>query len=311
MSVNLRMDKKVGFVVCTHNRGKEVSELYESFKQLIELNYTLDIVDNSSDKTSFKLLERIVEKTNSELCKLHKVSPQGLSFARNFALKNIEKDYLWFLDDDVLIPNNFIETLKIIEKKNLPFAFGGKVIPKYPKTPPDWLIKSRMCQNMISCVDYGDKERNLTKTEFLVGANFCINRRDALSCGGFDEGLGRKPGNTLLSNEDTILLEKMSYDKGVQPYYFPEAEILHLIPENRMEFGWFQKRMFWQAISDIIIGREYYPTLSNLSKYFEHLPYQERNHRGILIQQDENLVEAQLGSIYTMTYLMHNADAAS
>jgi len=302
------MNKNICFVVCTHNRGQAVSELLANYVKLAKIQYSVIFLDNSSEEKSYKILKNKIEELNSKFLKIHRLPPLGLSNARNYALKNIDSTYLWFLDDDILIPDQFIEHLKIIENQSLPSVFGGKVTPKFPINPPNWLKNSKLCTNMLSCINYGDSDRQLKKTEFLVGANFCVNSEDAKKCGGFDNNLGRKAGNHLLSNEDIQLVDNIVKLKGREPFYYAGAEIIHLIPIERMKFGWFQKRMFWQAISDIMIGRVYKPKLQNLTHYLEKLPYENRNHRGILMPQNEEVLEAQLNSIYTMTYLMQNLD---
>jgi glucosyl-dolichyl phosphate glucuronosyltransferase len=70
----------------------------------------------------------------------------------------------------------------------------------------------------------------------------------------FDPALGRKGTASLLSNEETALLRAVGND---HTFYIPDMVVDHLVPHERLRADWFRKRVFWQAVSDVLSGSEW------------------------------------------------------
>jgi len=87
--------------------------------------------------------------------------------------------------------------------------------------------------------------------EWIVGANMCFRREVFETFGGFDTGLGRKGTASLLSNEELALFEPIGLSHIL---YDPKLLVEHVIAPERISLAWFRKRVYWQAVSDMMSG---------------------------------------------------------
>jgi GT2 family glycosyltransferase len=174
----------------------------------------------------------------------------GLSNARNHGIAHAAGDIIVFLDDDALVCDTWcIEILRAFEAPNV-MVVGGKVDPKYPMSKlPTWYDEK--LSGYLSCIDWGPRSRRLRVGEWIVGANMAFRKEVFEQYGLFDPSLGRKGNASLLSNDETALLERIGMQRVL---YCPDAAVLHVIPANRMVARWFRRRVYWQAISDIVSG---------------------------------------------------------
>jgi glycosyltransferase involved in cell wall biosynthesis len=177
---------------------------------------------------------------------------QGLSNARNRGIAVSKHEVITFIDDDVLLSQDFIIE---IDKafKSLPDAdiIGGQVILKYPTKKPKWLNEN--LEQYLSKMDYGNEIKSIDFQEnWLVGANISF-RRKALIKNKFNPNLGRV-GNNLISGEETELCCKI-LNEGGKAYYYPLISLQHIITPDRIEKQFFKRRFFSGGISTGIAAK--------------------------------------------------------
>ena len=114
---------------------------------------------------------------------------------------------------------------------------------------PSWFYPE--LANYLSCIDWGGEPRPLKSEEWIVGANMAFRRSVFNKFGLFDTTLGRKGTRSLLSNEEVALMRAIGW---AQIFYIPDMVADHIIPNERIRIDWFRKRVFWQAISDVLAG---------------------------------------------------------
>ena len=290
----------VTVAVCTHNRFELVKKFLGSARRFSEFkSLRLLLVDNSSDKAEFKKFERWHKKSGlpGEII----VSPRlGLSAARNFALSEATSDFVWFLDDDVTLSDNFLENLATLDFGDYKIV-GGKTNPDFEMACPEWLGKRQW--GRFSCIDYGDDFRPVEGGEFLVGANIGFHRETALAFGGFDENLGRKGSATLLSNEEVALTEEIKANHPRSVAYCGTLEVHHLVPASRMQQDWLRKRAIWQAVSDALMNEPRAFDLINVFKFVDTLQPKDRSIRSMLVDMDnEQQFDWQCGALYEFVH---------
>ena len=229
-------------IVCTYNRYELLHNCLTHLEGLTHShskNFEIIVVDNTSSKDR----QDLSWLRNFANTKLVVEERTGLSVARNTGIRLATGSILIFIDDDVEAHPDWLDQLAIAFKGN-PSAqlIGGKVVAKYSSMPrPLWM--SAKCEALLSCVT----------TELLVGANSAYRRDVFDSYGLFRTNLGRKGEATLLSNEESELNARIP---NSAKYYCGRAVVSHVIPPSRLKMQWFRRRVFWQAISDVMSEAE-------------------------------------------------------
>jgi glycosyltransferase involved in cell wall biosynthesis len=253
--------------VITHDRYPELNtclvSLSDDIKNNPSINLELLIIDNSKNKEyNMPLLKSLKSITYNLKVKNIYSQNSSLSHARNLALKKAKGKYVVFIDDDAFIVDGFIKGVKDLVdfEPNFGIAGGPVLTDGYDK--PSWMSPS--IEYVLPYVNWpGDSIRPLLPTEWVVGANFIVNRKDALLVGGFNEFLGRN-GDIALNNEEVDLLLKFSAS-GKPGYWNPFSKVIHPVKESRLRKDFILKRFSWQAVSDVIMENK--PADLSLSKY--------------------------------------------
>ena len=239
-------------IVCTYNRYELLHNCLTHLEGLTHShskNFEIIVVVNTSSKDR----QDLSWSRNFANTKLVVEERTGLSVARNTGIRLATGSILIFIDDDVEAHPDWLDQLAIAFKGN-PSAqlIGGKVVAKYSSMPrPLWM--SAKCEALLSCVDWGNETRLALTTELLVGANSAYRRDVFDSYGLFRTNLGRKGEATLLSNEESELNARIP---NSAKYYCGRAVVSHVIPPSRLKMQWFRRRVFWQAISDVMSEAE-------------------------------------------------------
>jgi len=79
-----------------------------------------------------------------------------------------------------------------------------------------------------------------------------IRKKAIEEVSGFDTQLKSRVGNSLISNEDTLLHRKLQ-QVGYIVYYDPKIIVYHHIPSERLIKKWFIRRFFWAGYSHTYI----------------------------------------------------------
>jgi len=262
---------KVSICICTFN-GHHY--LYDCLRSLVNQNvnaekYEIVVLDNSSNLNNddyekckelskkYLNIKYIVRKTN------------GLSDARNQCLKIASCDYLHFIDDDVTVENNFVESIcNTISKNPNIQIFGGKVKPNWKNCDrPNWLSDTGL--SYLSMLDFGNKEIKFGEIEgmYLVGANIMFSRKILNTYNGFNCNLGRNGNNASLlgAEENDLVFRAVKNNQLVK--YVPSVVVNHIIRKERLNESWFIKRVAWQSVTDVITNTLYMKESGSWSNY--------------------------------------------
>ena len=77
---------------------------------------------------------------------------------------------------------------------------------------------------------------------------------DLIKVGGFDVNLGRIGSNSLLSNEEIVVQNKIRETTKGERGYCAKSQVAHHVDVGRLRKNWFRSRMAWQAVSEVISG---------------------------------------------------------
>jgi len=240
----------ISIIVCTYKRYDLVRNCLTYLERLNHVqstNFEILVVEN----TPHNIRENMEWVSHFTHARVVIEDETGLSSARNTGVRSSTGEIVIFLDDDAEVYEDWLDSLVTAFSKN-PVAqmIGGKVIPKYAlMDKPKWV--SKKCEELLSCINWGDSTRLLRDSEWVAGANLAYRRKVFDSYGLFSTNLGRKGEASLLSNEESELNSRIP---KLAKFYCGNAIVDHVIAPERLDRQWFRKRVFWQAISDVISG---------------------------------------------------------
>jgi len=282
----MRVEVVLSVIIPTHNPKQDyLTRTLEALaaQTLSADRWELVIVDNKSEGIGYRILDVVrgsgvkglsnVEKANVRIVREEKL---GLTHARVRGFQEANGEIVVMVDDDNVLQPDYLErAIKILEKKPQLGAVGGKALPEFEIEPPEWL-KGRSSglglRNLgDSVIVYPDEKLPLVKggkgqagtkikvTEFPecapIGAGMVIRRQAALE---YVEDLKRRDtvvtdrrGKSLASGGDNdICLTALEH--GWELGYFPELELTHLIPKERMTLE-YQCRMTRDSMRSFIV----------------------------------------------------------
>src|SRR3989338_2835619 len=127
---------ELSVIVSSRNRAKQLATLIQclgSQKNIEKLNWDIVIVDNNSSDNTKEVAYAFCEGSNLKINYIFE-SKTGLSYARNTGVLASKGSLLLFVDDDVLIPAEFISNALFgVQEFNEFHIFGFKVLPEWPE----------------------------------------------------------------------------------------------------------------------------------------------------------------------------------
>ena len=176
---------------------------------------------------------------------VHRQDPAGLNAARTAGIARTRGEWIAFLDDDVVVEEDWPEGMRSAFASGLAIAAGRTVAD--PEAPiPGWISPEKLLY--ISVLDLGGRP-GLLGFATPVGANLGVARAWIERAGGFRTGLDRT-GSSLLSGGDTDLVRRIRAAGG-RVEYWPAATVRHRITAERLTKAWFRRRALAQGVSDV------------------------------------------------------------
>jgi glycosyltransferase involved in cell wall biosynthesis len=243
---------RIAAVICSHNRADYLRKALLSLldQSLPETDYEIVVVDNASTDATAGVVQQVAAKAGN-VSYVHEPC-LGLSHARNTGARACSSPFIAYLDDDAAASPVWLEEIlsAFKEHHSRPGCVGGRVLLNWKDGAPAWL--PRKYWSLYTFLDYGETTRELRGKEYLVGANFAVERSLLLSVSGFRTDLGRH-GSSLLSGEEAALLEEVK-SLGRPIVYSGKALVWHAVDSVRLRRMWFFKRVFWDGASQPIMS---------------------------------------------------------
>jgi glucosyl-dolichyl phosphate glucuronosyltransferase len=243
----------LSIVICTFNR---IKSLQKALNSLLNSNvgehfvYEILIVDNNSNDNTREIIKE-EEKRNSSIHYLF-VKTQGLSYARNFGFTKAKGEYIAYIDDDCIVPTDWIREVQNIICENNPDIFGGPYIPYYITKKPKWYKD-----------DYGSfmqgkfpSSKGGVKDFYLCGGNLIIKRKLLITAGGFNVDLGMSGNHIAYAEEGELQKRILQEFPNTKIYFDPELIVLHLVPPHKMRIYWRIRQQFSRGKSLVILNNE-------------------------------------------------------
>ena len=156
---------------------------------------------------------------------------QGRAYALNTGLEVIESPIYAIVDDDLILPSDYLSVVysTFLQHKDVSFV-GGKVLPLWKGNPPQWLTARHWAA--IAMADYGPQKiySDLSNPINLLAAAF---RTDHVKkVGGYHQELGVSK-NRIGGIEDVDLHRRL-WQAGYKGLYNPDIFLYHKVELERL-----------------------------------------------------------------------------
>jgi glucosyl-dolichyl phosphate glucuronosyltransferase len=241
---------KITAIVCTYNRSQKLASTIESLvAQTLprSLGWEILVVDNNSSDETRHVVERF-RRRHPERIRYLIESQQGVSHARNTAIRESRGEILAFIDDDETAGTAWLQNLTANLFSGDWVGAGGRVLPLWDVSRPQWLHpQSSLVSGPLAAFNPSQGPGPLTEPPF--GANMAFRKEVFQKYGGFRTDLGRAGAN-MISNEDTEFGRRLLAAR--QPLrYEPSAITYHPVEERRLRPEYFLTWWFNKGRSDI------------------------------------------------------------
>lgn len=226
--------------ICSYNRAARLGRTLGHIRRLevpLSLDWELLVVDNASTDHT----EDVVRDFQSSVevsVRYVRESHQGLSRARNTAVRSARGDIVAFTDDDVVPEPDWLTRLAEPFRTHECIGVGGRIRRDWEDQPPDWWLELE--DELLAAIvgfDPGGAARPLERPPY--GANMAFRSEAFRRYGGFRTDLGRK-GTRLISGEDTEFgLRLLRANETI--WYAPEATVHHPVSRERATKTYFRK----------------------------------------------------------------------
>lgn len=210
------------------------------------------VVDNGSTDDTSKRMARYASAGSIET--FVETTP-GLSNARNAGVRRAIGDWLLFLDDDVLLPVDFLRRYYCAMRALDHCAFlAGPVRPCFDVAIAPWVgIVLERLPWAFSALDLGEPRRDLEPDQFPFGANMAM-RADVAHQFPFSPDRGFRHGS-MVPGEETALFRSI-VAAGYRGGWVPDVPVRHRMPPERAATTFLMKRAFGQGRAEAADARD-------------------------------------------------------
>ena len=231
----------VSVIVPTRNRARLLQGCVERLLAQEDAPlYEVIVVDNGSTDETPDLLVRLA--AGSDRLRAVREERAGISHARNAGVALAQGELLFFTDDDVLVPDRWVETgVRLFQDESCD-ALGGPVLPVLEGgvALPAW-FGERLYPCLALRPPIGGN-RWLTADDWMpYGASMAFRREMVERAGGFDPALGRR-GDFLGIGEESVLFRRV-LDIGGRVLFSDDFAVEHRIGKDRLRKAYFRKWM--------------------------------------------------------------------
>ena len=241
----------VSVVVCAYtlDRWDQLSLAMASVAAQSAVDETILVVDHNDE-----LLERARTRW-PEARVLANAGPQGLSSARNTALRIATGDIIAFLDDDAVADPGWLDALLAGFTDASVVAVGGSAVPIWPGPagPAPAVLPDELLW-IVGC-SYRGLPTEPGPVRNVMGCSMAFRRAPLMSIGGFNADTGRV-GKLPIGCEETeacILLRQADPSRVV--HYEPSARVRHHVSEDRVRMAYVAHRSWCEGLSKAGIAR--------------------------------------------------------
>jgi GT2 family glycosyltransferase len=172
---------------------------------------------------------------------------QGLSYARNRAVKEAAADWVLYLDDDAKAQEDMVEVaLRTLSERPDSYFFGGVYLPWYHFGRPVW-FKDHYASNKMKYTS----NTVLPSGEFVSGGIMAIHKSVFEQVGDFRTDIGMAGGKIAYGEESDLQIRARK--AGFRILYVPDLVIYHVVAAYKLDLDWFFKAAFALGRDNLIV----------------------------------------------------------
>ncbi len=238
--------------VCTCQRPQMLTECLVSLSQLMPpfgVAASIVIVDNEASESTRELVEAFAAK--SSLPMQHIAEPRrGIAFARNAIIEaalDRQADWIVMLDDDQVVPPDWLQQMKIAQARGNADVVKSSVMYRHPEPLPRWSFpRVKPFEGRLN-----------VKTTQTNGVMFRAALVRAATRDGRHRGLRFDERFNLSSGEDRDFFAR-AYQAGAYMIKTPLAVATEFVPASKCSFSAQLARDYFQEITNTVQDRRFY-----------------------------------------------------
>ncbi|WP_198245572.1 glycosyltransferase [methane-oxidizing endosymbiont of Gigantopelta aegis] len=128
-------------IICSYNRCQNLPDCFSCLeKQVITdpIQWEVLLVDNNSTDNTKQVTEDFNQSSSLNIRYIFE-QKQGLSYARNRGINEAKGTYLMFIDDDIRVTENWLQSIYSTFKQYDCDAVGGRIHIESPNKLPPWI----------------------------------------------------------------------------------------------------------------------------------------------------------------------------
>ncbi len=217
---------RISVIVPTFNRSSALRNCVESLltQTLDPLLFEIIIVDNNSKDATKEIMKKYVDFPSHNI-RYVKEPRQGYQYACNTGAKAAKAAILAYTDDDVICETRWLEELLGVYDDEQIGCAGGKIIVKWDKDPPLWVLPYEAYFGQLDETTLGSTFRILQPGEYIFGGNCSIRKSVLFELGGFGPD---QVEEVYPTGDSEMGLWMRAYKKGIKIAWVPDAVVWHV-----------------------------------------------------------------------------------
>lgn len=234
-------------IICTYNRRDNLAHCLERLaaQNLPEpFDWEVLVVDNNSDDGT---QEEVLRLANSLPIRIRYAleREQGLNYARNTGIKESAGRLFSYVDDDILVSERWLASIRETFVTNDADAVGGRIHLDPSIELPAWILANAELKGFLGYQDLGEAPLRLDgRKNYPYGGSMAFNRRVVEKIGYFNPKLGRKGAgkkrSELFKGAETDYFHRLAETTDPRIFYDPRAIVYHSVKPFQLRKRYFR-----------------------------------------------------------------------
>ena len=230
---------RFSIIIPVYNRPQEVDELLESLCQQTFKDFEVVVVEDGSTEKCDSVCQKYADRLPVSY---HYKANSGPGPSRNYGAERSQGEYLIILDSDVIVPENYLETIKAELDREPCDAFGGPDRAHESFTP----IQKAINYAMTSFFTTGGIRGGKHKMDKFYPRSFNLGIKKSVY-----EALD---GFAPMRYGEDIDLSTRIFKGGYSCRLFPEAFVYH---KRRVKFSAFFRQVKHSGEARVVLKNKY------------------------------------------------------